>query len=518
MVYRLTSMNNKTKIGFFCLIWIFSAFCAVMGTLFIATAAILPQTPYEVEPNPLVGQIRQNLGPLIALDYYDPHTDEFFGNVTIEQSLEEYLLIDENNVPIGPLMPWNLREFHTNGSVFYLEDPGILVFEISRETSASIYEVKADPEYLKVDIQRKQLTLSYQPGKVFEINLRDVDFTTTTAEDDKPKIENIGRYFIVKNRGWIDWFFVILRSLWLYSWDAFLMIGRIILVTVAIGGGLGILFAFFLMITRLSKIFGGRHLTFLILRALHGKLGKFMSYVPIFDFIGDFFVDERLIDVIDFSGIKPTLSELYRQRWYDILVFPTALASILTIFFVQYYPGEDKTEALVLSPLLTPIVLILILIYYPLIFAFNEGGFKRMQLSPQGDIVAVKPLGNILRDGLGIVIGFSGILSLGALAYEINTSTVRQATTTGQLQVAGFSFDIFSILLLILWTLGLFFILLGSSFVGASILAVNYLQTSHLDTIEYLRTKSEEKGVVTNWGSVTYQFSPVATKAIFEKT
>ncbi|MFW9905202.1 MAG: hypothetical protein ACFFFH_12760, partial [Candidatus Thorarchaeota archaeon] len=496
MVYRLTSMNKKTKVGFFCLIWIFSAFCAVVGTLFIATAAILPQTPYEVEPSPLIGEIRQNLGKFQLLEYYDFNTNAFYGNVSIEQGIEEYWVIEENGNEIGPLMPWNLREFHMNGSVFYIEDPGILVFEVLREDAIWSYEIKADIEYLKVDIMRKQLTLSYQPGKVFEINLRVIDFTDTSTAEEKPKVENIGRYFIVKNRGWIDWLYVILRSLWLYSWDAFLMIGRIILVTVAIGGGLGILFAFFLIITRLSKLFGGKHLTFLILKALHGKLGKFMSYVPIFDFIGDFFVDERLIDVIDFSGIRPTLSELYRQRWYDILLFPTALASILTILFVQYYPGEDKTEALVLSPLLTPIVLVLILIYYPLIFAFNEGGFKRMQLSPQGDIVAVKPLGNILRDGLGIVIGFSGILSLGALAYEINTSTVRQATTTGQLQVAGFSFDVFSILLLILWTLGLFFILLGSTFVGASILAVNYLQTSHLDTIEYLRTKSAEKGVV----------------------
>ncbi|MFX1538444.1 MAG: hypothetical protein ACFFDI_29990, partial [Promethearchaeota archaeon] len=491
MVYRLTSMNKKTKVSFFILIWFFSAICAILGTLFIATAAILPQTPYDWRPSGVVEEIRREMGPQIDLVYYDPERDVFFGGVTIKEGIEEFQLFDENNEHIGPLIPWHLEERHTNGTVFYFLDAGILVFGLFNDTT---YEINAKPEHLKLDIENKQLTLNYQPGEDFKIYRR-THTLPETAEEDKPKTEAIGNYFIVSNRGWVDWFFVILRALWLYSWDAFLMIGRIILVTIAIGGGLGILFAFFLIITRLSKLFGGKHLTFFILRALHGKLGKFLSYIPIFDFIGDFFVDERLIDVIDFSGIKPTISELYKQRWYDILVFPTALASILTIFFVQYYPGEDKTDALVLSPLLTPIVLILILIYYPLIFAFNEGGFKRMQLSPQGDIVAVKPLGNILRDGLGIVIGFSGILSLGALAYEINTSTARQATTTGQLQVAGFSFDVFSILLLVLWTLGLFFILLGSSFVGASILAVNYLQTSHLDTIEYLRTKSEEKGV-----------------------
>ena len=510
-------MTMKTKVIFFFLIWVFSAICAILGTLFISTAMILPQTPYDVEPSPLVGQIRQNLGPFIALDYYNPETNEFFGNISIEQRIEEFELLDESGHKIGLLIPWTLQEVHTNGTVFYIEDPGILVFEIFHETSITSYEVSAIRELLKVDIVRKQLTLNYQPSKIFEIKRRIIDFTDTASEEPITK-EPIGRYFIVKNRGWVDWFIVILGALWLYSWDAFLFIGRLILITAAIGGGLGILFAFFLIMTRLTKLFGGKHLTFLILKALHGKLGKILSYIPIFDFMGDFFVDERLIDVIDFSGIRPTLSELYRQRWYDILVFPTALASILTIFFVQYYPGENKMDALVLSPLLTPIVLVLILIYYPLIWAFNEGGFKRLRLSPQGDIVAVKPLGNILRDGLGIVIGFSGILSLGALAYEINTITARQATTTGQLQVAGFSLDVFSLLLLGLWTLGLFFILLGSTFVGASILAVNYLQSSHLDAIKYLRTKSEKKGVVTNWGSVNYQFSPVATKAIFEKT
>ncbi|MFX0016058.1 MAG: hypothetical protein ACFFB2_13420 [Promethearchaeota archaeon] len=517
MVYRLTTMTMKTKILFFFLIWFFSAICAVLGTVFIATAAILPQTPYDVGPSPLVGQIRQKLGPFHTLGYHNPETGDFFGDVTIKERLEEYQLFDENNTFIGPLLPWNLEEIHMFGFILY--DPGArnLVFEIFNETSREIYEVNAKQEHLKLDVSSKQLTLSYQRGEEFLIRKRTIIFTGTT-EDETQKSQIIGTYFSVKNRGWIAWFQQILQALYEYSWEAFLLIGRTILVTVTIGGGAGIVTAFILMITRLSRLLGGKYLTFGILRALNGRLGKIMSFIPIFDFIGDFFVDMHLINVINFSSVRSTLSELYKQRWYDVLVFPTGLASILTIIFVQIYPGEDKVEALALSPLLTPIVLVLVLFYYPLIFAFNEGGFKRMQISPQGDIVAVKPLGNILRDGLGIVVGFSGILSLGALAMEVTTIVARQTTTTGQLQVAGFSFDVFSILLLVLWTLGLFFLLLGSTFVGASILAIHYLQTSHLDTIEYLRTKSEEKGVVTNWGSVNYQFSPVATKAIFERT
>ena len=512
MVYRLTSMTTKTKVIFFCLIWFFSAICAILGTIFIATAAMLPQTPYDIETNEIVGKIRYEMGLFQNFAYFEHETGFFFWNVTIKEEGDTLQLYDQFDEHIGPLESWKLEEIHRNGSIFYIPDPGVLVFELFNGT---FYEIMARPEYIKVDISntgRPRITLSYQPGEEFIIQQRSFD----TAEEEKP-VKVVGAYFAVKKRGWVSWFEQILRSIWLHSWDAFKFIGQRLLFTVAIGGGAGIITAFFLIITRLSRLFGGKYLTFMILKALNGKLGRILSFIPIFDFIGDFFVDERLIDVIDFSGVRPTLSELYKQRWYDILVFPTALASIITIFFVQYYPGEDKMEALTLSPLLTPLVLILILLYFPAIFAFNEGGFKRMQISSQGDITAVKPLGNILRDGLGIVIGFSGILSLGVLAMEVTTSVAKQSTTTGQLQVAGFSFDVFSILLLVLWTLGLFFILLGSSIVGASILAVNYLQSSHLDTIEYLRTKSEEQGVVTNWGSVNYQFSPVATKAIFER-
>ncbi len=512
-------MTSKTKIMFFFTIWIFSAICAILGTLFISTAAILQKTPYNIAKNPIVGEFRQDMGPFEALAYFDPENGRYYWNVTILKEGESIQLYDEFNDKIGPLDALQMEEIHTNGSIFYIQDLNVLVYDFYNGT---FYEVKAQPEELKIDISNKnkpEITLEYQPGNEYPIQLRTIDIFEASAppdEEEKPS-EVIGDYFIVENRGWISWFQTIIQQFYIHSWDAFLMLGRLLLITVAIGGGAGIITAFFLIFTRLTRLFGGKHFTYTILKALNGKLGKIISFIPLFDFEGDFFVDERLINFVDLSKVRSTLSELYRQRWYDILIFPTSLASILTIIFVQNYPGDDKMVALALSPLLTPIVLLLTLLYFPAIWAFNEGGFKRMQISPQGDIVAVKPLGKIMRDGLGILIGVSGILSLGALAMEVTVSVARQSSTTGQLQVAGFSLDIFSLLLLVLWTLGLFFILLGSSIVGTSILAVNYLQASHLDTIEYLRSKSEKDGVVSNWGSVTYQFSPVATKAIFEK-
>jgi hypothetical protein len=150
-----------------------------------------------------------------------------------------------------------------------------------------------------------------------------------------------------------------------------------------------------------------------------------------------------------------------------------------------------------------------------MIWSFNEGGFKRLEIGPQGDIVSVKPLGKILRDGLGIMVGFSGLISLGALAVEVTTSFAGKATTTGGIQVAGFSLDLFSILLLILWTVGLFFTLQASVIVGASFIALNYLQTTHLKTIKDMRKKAEEDKVIRNFGSLSTQFKPVAIETIY---
>ena len=159
----------------------------------------------------------------------------------------------------------------------------------------------------------------------------------------------------------------------------------------------------------------------------------------------------------------------------------------------------------------------ILLFYFPLIWSFNEGGFKRLKLSPHGDIVSVRPLGRILRDGIGIIVGFSGIFSLGALAVQVTASFAGQATSSGAIQVAGFTFDLFGIALLIFWTVGLFLILLASIIVGASLIGLNYLQTVHLSSIHYMRDNVGEAKVISNFGSLTTRFKPNASETIISE-
>ncbi|NHJ01488.1 MAG: hypothetical protein EAX86_05065 [Candidatus Heimdallarchaeota archaeon] len=519
MVYRLTKMKTRTKILFFIIIWLFSAFCAVLGSMFIATAIILPNTPYEITRNPVISEIRQQMGPLIFLGYWDQENGIYYPNITIADDGERVYALTDTGLRIENFRFWFVEEVRQNGSiVYFMGDPdatdnwGKLEFY---SYLGVIWEIEAKPEHINVNFRTKEIGLKYRPGENYPIYKRIIDAPVGSEIPEKP--EFIGDYFIVQTRGVLQWLSRIISDIYNNLLGEFLFIGRTLLTTVAIGGGIGILMAFFLIITKLAHIFGGQRWTFYLLKSLNGKLGKLVRFIPFFDFNGEFFVEERFVDIIDLSTVRSTFRELFKQRWYDMIFFPTALASILTIFFVQNYPGEDKIEALALSPLISPIVLILLLVYFPAIWAYNEGGFKRLEISPQGDIIAVKPLGKILRDGLGIVVGFSGIISLGALAVEVTQAIAKYPKSTGQIEVAGFTFDIFGLILLGFWTIGLFLLLLGSIIVGSSLLAANYLQSAHLETIENIRKRSEKEDLITNWGSVSYQFKPKAAETIYMK-
>ena len=66
MVYRLSKMGLKTKVLFFCLIWIFSALTAIIGVIFISTAAVIPGTPYRITESNYITNVRINMGQFEA--------------------------------------------------------------------------------------------------------------------------------------------------------------------------------------------------------------------------------------------------------------------------------------------------------------------------------------------------------------------------------------------------------------------------------------------------------------------
>jgi hypothetical protein len=494
---------------------IFAARLAVLGAMFITPAAILPSTTYNIQENQLIRDIRQDMGAWIHWNYFNEENGDWFPNVTVQEEEGMLRVYSILGVRIPDFRPYRLEEVRANGLVVFFPEVEILNFFYHDPDTNNFTQYAVDigfREAIWVDINSHELVPHYQPQKSFQIFLRGEDATATGSDRAD---EYLGNYYSVRNRPILDWLKQIIIAISENFITEFLFVGNLLLITVAVGGGASIITAFFLILFRIVRLIGGRFWTYMVLKMLNGKTGKLIGYIPVFDFNGETYVEESFVNTINLSGVRSTLSELYRQRGYDILFFPTALAAILTIFFVQNSPFEDKVTALVWSPILSPLVLLILLFYFPVIWSFNEGGFKRLQSSPQGDIVAVKPLGKILRDGLGIIIGFSGIISLGALAVQVTESFAGQATSSEGIQVAGFSLDLFGIALLIFWTIGLFLILLASVLVGASLIAVAYLQSTHLNTIKALRERSEKDRVISNFGSLSTQFKPKAIETIY---
>lgn len=56
--------------------------------------------------------------------------------------------------------------------------------------------------------------------------------------------------------------------------------------------------------------------------------------------------------------------------------------------------------------------------------------------------------------------------------------------------------------------IGIFLILLSSSIVGASLIGLQYLQTNHVSNIDHLRQRSNEKKLISNFGSLHHRFNP----------
>ncbi|MHA2248297.1 MAG: hypothetical protein ACXADY_25330 [Candidatus Hodarchaeales archaeon] len=290
--------------------------------------------------------------------------------------------------------------------------------------------------------------------------------------------------------------------------------GTPLVISALIGGSLAIVFALVIICFRRMNIFaGGRHILFFMVKVLRGKFGDILSLFPFIEFRGEWFLEENFKNRMDFSNTTQILRELFIERWYDTLVFPTALAAVFGHLIIILLPKlEYRTINLI--PLLTPtLVLLVLMIYFPLIWALDEGGFKMVITSREGDIIRVKHLSSSIKGAFGTIVGIGGVISLGDVASGLAlTANIPQRDEIID-NILGLS--IISLSNAILWTLGLFLVLLSSILLGVGIVALNYLENYHLSTIKYLRHRSAENKVIIRFGSLNRSFSSHHTDPIY---
>jgi hypothetical protein len=99
-------------------------------------------------------------------------------------------------------------------------------------------------------------------------------------------------------------------------------------------------------------------------------------------------------------------------------------------------------------------------------------------------------------------------VSVSSFGVDVVRSLAYDQTIQGNVIFAGISFDWFGFILLLLMAIGIFLILFSATVVGASLIGLQYLQSNHVSNIEHLRKHSSEKNLVSNFGTLHYQFNP----------
>jgi hypothetical protein len=511
MVYKIKTMKFKTKLAFLCVVWVISVLCAVFGAATISLAFVVSSTPYSVEENPVIDQIWDDLGSFIGYQTPDKNGAPIWGNVT-KVDMEYYFNYSGmKNKTTELSVLFNERE---NGAVSYDYFSNKLSLHFYNGTQ---FDVHSSTQTLDIDLTNNEFRLFYSRIEEQTLN-KEIYILNSTTETSTLKSTMKSQYFAVTYRSLVETGIQMGYEILGSFPKVFLDIGLNFLVFVALGGGIAMGTAFIFAILQRTRLGGGStKWTYLLLRLLRGRFGRVVSKIPFFDFGGDWYIEEGLVNDINLSTTRSTFSELFSERWYDLLVFPPLLASIIINLLLLRIPFEDKGAALLTTPFVAPVVLVFLVLYYPIIWSFNEGGFKKIELGPQGDIISVKPLGNIIRDGLGIIVGFSGIVSVSSFGVDVVRSFAYDQTAQGNVVFAGIAFDWFGLLLLILMAVGIFLILLSSSIVGASLIGLQYLQNNHVSNIKYLRQRSSEKKLVSNFGSLHYQFNPEPKEIIISE-
>ncbi|MHA2333438.1 MAG: hypothetical protein ACXAEU_15555 [Candidatus Hodarchaeales archaeon] len=512
MVYKLRSMKLRSQVIFLLMTVVFSGIIGTIGVSLVVTAFILPQTPYNIQESEHVEDIWQELGDFVDYSYQNKTVtlNTSVGTVTGIQYKESSLPVTLTvTVSIADVIR-SLKIIRENGSVYYDNLTNNLVYvAYDLYNNKTTYQVSCEPHSYHLDLVDHKYVILWEPDVEQNIVKRTPDGVN----------EAVGAYFNVTNRQLLEWFITIIIAM-INAFDELATLGGLLFMLVTLGIIAGFITSLFFTGTRLNRALGGKTWTYFILKRLRGKIGRIMDYIPgLFDFSGDWYLEEGFVNSIDLSSVRSAMKELLRERFYDVLFFPTALSATILAAMMAVVPSDYKLQVLFMLPLFAPVSLLLLILYYSVVWGTDEGGLRTFKISPQGDVSSVKSLGGIIRDGLGIIVGFSGILSLGTVAVDLTTSVAEdsQAVAVGTLQVAGLSFDVFGIILLVLWTVGLFLTLMASITVGTAVLALSYLQNMHLEIIKEIRTKSAEDGVISNFGSMGHQFSPTNKETIISK-
>lgn len=243
---------------------------------------------------------------------------------------------------------------------------------------------------------------------------------------------------------------------------------------------------------RMGILTGGRRINYFLLKMLNGKFGKIIDFFPMINVSGEWYLEEQFNNAIEFSEWRNIFKEIFVERWYDTLIFPVALFGVIysTLDTLDNTPIGIYINPILILPLSVLIVIMMLLIYFPLIWSLEEGGFKNIKTSREKGTESVQLISSAYREVIGISVGIGGLISI----------------TSNSLQILGSITWFEGVIVSIFLVPATYSMILVFFLPGISVIALNYLENYHLSTVRYLREQSAKDLVIKKFGSVKADF------------
>ena len=170
------------------------------------------------------------------------------------------------------------------------------------------------------------------------------------------------------------------------------------------------------------------------LKRSHGILGRFLEYLFITSFSGEWIVEEHLAKTYHFNQVRGQLNNIFKN-WQESILIPASITGLILAvvwepfshaIFVQQFGIAFSISLFLLW--LTPILFLVL--FFPSVWLIREGGFKRIIFSERGDVTTISDLGDDLVAGISRFFGIPAFFALANKILPTETFLETQATPT----------------------------------------------------------------------------------------
>ena len=256
---------------------------------------------------------------------------------------------------------------------------------------------------------------------------------------------------------------------------------------------------------------GARLMTWFYIRIASGKIGSLLSLTMVFDFSGDWLVEQKGRNEIDLTNWRKMFIELFIDRAVDVFILPALLGIFLLVLLAKvitinpdllYYGNLSTVD---FSGIGVAIVVIFLMCFYiPSMWILKDGDIKKINYNKHGDIDYVRYISTSYKQGISAFISISAILGFGKFAQDAIVATEQQYSLHGISMPSTITNTALFYLASYLYAFGFFLVLASWLIPGLSLVMIRYMRHHEQYTVQ-IREKVVKKGICRE-GTLTESF------------